>query len=408
MQQEVVLAMLAKEPSHGYQLRARLQQGAWPGRGGDERRADLRHADPAGEGRPGRLPSGGRPARPARPQGVRADRGRQQRVTDWLAEVSWPKPGPGRVPPQADRGRGRPAGRPDRDCRRPAPRAAAPAARGAARRDGRAGPLRRRAAAGGHRASAAGRPALAGGVRTELDRPKERSMTDTGRQRGAARPRAAQGVRPGGEAWSARSTTSTSTSPPGETVAVMGPSGCGKSTLLHLLGGLDRPTGGEIWLAGRRLDRMAERALARLRRQDIGFVFQAFHLMDELTAVENVELPALLAGRRRGRPGGGPTSCWSGSGSPTAPGSCPRSCPAASASGSRSPARSPTTRWSCWPTSPPATSTAPPPWTCSGCSPACTQAGQTLVIVTHDYADRRHRRPADLDARRRLRRSRPG
>jgi putative ABC transport system ATP-binding protein len=83
----------------------------------------------------------------------------------------------------------------------------------------------------------------------------------------------------------------------GETVAVMGPSGCGKSTLLHLLGGLDRPTGGEVWLAGQSLGRLGERALARLRRDAVGFVFQAFHLMDELTAVENVELPALLAGR---------------------------------------------------------------------------------------------------------------
>ena len=82
----------------------------------------------------------------------------------------------------------------------------------------------------------------------------------------------------------------------GETVAIMGPSGCGKSTLLHLLGGLDRPTGGEIWLAGRRIDQMSEKALARLRRDAVGFVFQAFHLMEELTAVENVELPALLAG----------------------------------------------------------------------------------------------------------------
>jgi putative ABC transport system ATP-binding protein len=83
----------------------------------------------------------------------------------------------------------------------------------------------------------------------------------------------------------------------GETVAVMGPSGCGKSTLLHLLGGLERATGGEIVLAGSRLDQLGERALARLRRTAIGFVFQAFHLIDELTARENVELPALLAGQ---------------------------------------------------------------------------------------------------------------
>ncbi|AVT32617.1 ABC transporter ATP-binding protein [Plantactinospora sp. BC1] len=91
--------------------------------------------------------------------------------------------------------------------------------------------------------------------------------------------------------------------PAGQTLAVMGPSGCGKSTLLHLLGGLQRPTGGEVWLADRRLDTMSERALARLRRDSLGFVFQSFHLMDELTAVENVELAALLAGQppRRAR-----------------------------------------------------------------------------------------------------------
>ena len=83
----------------------------------------------------------------------------------------------------------------------------------------------------------------------------------------------------------------------GETVAVMGPSGCGKSTLLHLLGGLDRPSGGEVSLNGRRIDDISEKALARMRRADVGFVFQAFHLMEELTAIENVELSALLAGR---------------------------------------------------------------------------------------------------------------
>jgi putative ABC transport system ATP-binding protein len=84
---------------------------------------------------------------------------------------------------------------------------------------------------------------------------------------------------------------------PGEALAIMGPSGCGKSTLLHLLGGLDRPSAGEIWLEGRRVDKLSERGMAQLRRHDVGFVFQAFHLMDELTAQENVELPALLGGR---------------------------------------------------------------------------------------------------------------
>ena len=83
----------------------------------------------------------------------------------------------------------------------------------------------------------------------------------------------------------------------GETVAIMGPSGCGKSTLLYLLGGLDRPSAGQIWLGGEDIAQLSERRLARVRREAIGFVFQAFHLMDELTAVENVELPALLAGR---------------------------------------------------------------------------------------------------------------
>jgi putative ABC transport system ATP-binding protein len=91
--------------------------------------------------------------------------------------------------------------------------------------------------------------------------------------------------------------------PAGQALAIMGPSGCGKSTLLHLLGGLQRPTDGEIWLAGHRIDAMSERALARLRRDHVGFVFQSFHLMDELTAVENVELAVLLAGQspRRAR-----------------------------------------------------------------------------------------------------------
>lgn len=83
----------------------------------------------------------------------------------------------------------------------------------------------------------------------------------------------------------------------GEFVAVMGPSGCGKSTLLHLLGGLDRPTRGEVFVAGRRMDALSESARAVLRRQTIGFVFQAYNLIPNLTVADNIELPGLLLQR---------------------------------------------------------------------------------------------------------------
>lgn len=81
----------------------------------------------------------------------------------------------------------------------------------------------------------------------------------------------------------------------GEFVAVVGRSGSGKSTLLHLLGGLDRPDAGEIELDGARLDRLDERGLTDVRRRGVGFVFQAFHLLPELSGTENVLLPARLA-----------------------------------------------------------------------------------------------------------------
>jgi ABC-type lipoprotein export system ATPase subunit len=81
----------------------------------------------------------------------------------------------------------------------------------------------------------------------------------------------------------------------GELVAVVGRSGSGKSTLLHLLGGLDRADAGEIELDGVRVDKLDERGLTAIRRHKIGFVFQAFHLLPELSGAENVLLPARLA-----------------------------------------------------------------------------------------------------------------
>jgi putative ABC transport system ATP-binding protein len=79
----------------------------------------------------------------------------------------------------------------------------------------------------------------------------------------------------------------------GEFVAVMGPSGCGKSTFLNIVGMLDRPSGGEYWFGGRNVVGYAENQLADLRKNAIGFVFQSFNLIDELTVYENVELALL-------------------------------------------------------------------------------------------------------------------
>jgi putative ABC transport system ATP-binding protein len=85
---------------------------------------------------------------------------------------------------------------------------------------------------------------------------------------------------------------------PGETVSVVGPSGSGKSTMMMIVGGLERPSSGRIVVAGSDLNAMNEDALARFRRDRIGIVFQSFHLVPTMNAVENVAIPLELAGRR--------------------------------------------------------------------------------------------------------------
>lgn len=85
----------------------------------------------------------------------------------------------------------------------------------------------------------------------------------------------------------------------GEFVAVVGPSGSGKSTLLNLVGGIDKPTSGQVWVDGTRIDAMDENALAKFRRSHVGIVFQFFQLLPTLTALENVSLPMELRGDAR-------------------------------------------------------------------------------------------------------------
>jgi putative ABC transport system ATP-binding protein len=82
----------------------------------------------------------------------------------------------------------------------------------------------------------------------------------------------------------------------GEYVSIMGPSGCGKSTLLNVLGLIDQPSGGEYYFLGEEISKYSERKRAGLRKNNIGFIFQSFNLIDELTVYENVELPLLYLG----------------------------------------------------------------------------------------------------------------
>lgn len=144
--------------------------------------------------------------------------------------------------------------------------------------------------------------------------------------------------------------------PRGQFLAIIGPSGSGKSTLLHILGGVDRPTSGHVYMNGEDVYSRSDTALAIFRRREVGLIYQFYNLIPVLNVVENITLPVLMDGRKvndaRSR------SFWTRSACAAAKSTCRISFPAVSSSASPSAARSSTRRPSCWRTSRPATLTA--------------------------------------------------
>ena len=179
----------------------------------------------------------------------------------------------------------------------------------------------------------------------------------------------------------------------GEIVAVLGRSGSGKSTLLHVLGGLDRPEAGTVEVAGEPVTGAGERRLSELRRRHIGFVFQFFHLLPELTGEGNVLLAGPRARRAPGRGRARAGADRAARASSRSPAACRISSRAASSSASRSPARSSTTRRSCSRTSRRATSTSRPAPACSRLLRELADEGRGVVVVTHEAAAAAGRRP---------------
>ena len=183
---------------------------------------------------------------------------------------------------------------------------------------------------------------------------------------------------------------------PGQSVALVAPSGAGKSTLLHIAGLLEHPDHGDVYIDGRATAILADHERTRIRRNEIGFVYQSHHLLPEFSALENVLLPQMIRGLTRGEAKKrGRSNCWTisawATGSPTGR----RNSPAASSSGWRSRARSPMRRASCWPTSRPEISTCTPPTTCLRALTQLVRAsGLATIIATHnmDLAARMDRR----------------
>ena len=136
----------------------------------------------------------------------------------------------------------------------------------------------------------------------------------------------------------------------GEFIAITGPSGCGKSTLLNLIAGLDVADEGEIVLAGQTITGRDEDWLARMRRRDIGMVFQFFNLLEGMTVLENVALPAIIAGKRRKVAESQARDLWTCSALATRRTRFRRCSQAVSASDWPSPGPWPTSRPCCWPT----------------------------------------------------------